>query len=193
VKKTLEPEYLLIIDSSGTELKLSKKDVCYKKVSNPSKSNDLSKLSEIDESNILHCLVSRYAEGECFTYAGPNLVCIGPNFELAKLQPLVARPNGALQSTITTEYGAAQPPHPRAMADRAYRLMAAEGEDQAVIVHGESGEARSEAMREVLQAMRELSSPQPGAVRRIFDHIEQVSPDTLLLLLCEHLHAEPAE
>ncbi len=150
---------------------LSKKDVCYKQLSKPSKSDDLSKLDEIDESNLLHCLVSRYADGQYFTYAGPNLVFIGPN---PKTAPLEARPNGAIQ-TVTTDDGASQPPHPRAMADRAYRLMDAEDEDQAVVVHGESGEARSAAMREVLLRLRELSSPQPGAARRIFDQIDQVS------------------
>ncbi|KAG8470730.1 hypothetical protein KFE25_009151 [Diacronema lutheri] len=106
--------------------------------------DDNTQLAHLDEANMLHNLSVRYDVGQIYTYVGTILVAVNPYAELplyseAKMREYRGRPMRAL------------PPHPYAVADLALRLLARDGEDQSIVVSGESGAGKTETCKTILR------------------------------------------
>lgn len=100
---------------------------------------DLVLLETIDEANILTTLKRRYAKDLIYTHIGSVLLSVNPFKEVAGLysENQIAAYRG--------RYIYENPPHVFGLAEDTYRALCTEGEDQCVIISGESGAGQCEA------------------------------------------------
>merc|ERR1719409_1316599 len=89
---------------------------------------------------ILHALRQRFLNDEIYTSVGSILVSVNPFKPLPLYTPSVVHKYSHRGSTEL-------PPHVYALADNAYRGILFDGKDQSLIVSGESGAGKTEAMK----------------------------------------------
>lgn len=108
------------------------------------KADDMAELTHLNEASVVHNLHMRYQADLIYTYSGLFLVAINPYCPL---------------SIYTNEYinmykgqGREETkPHIYAMADEAFRNLVDEGENQSILVTGESGAGKTENTKKVIQ------------------------------------------
>ncbi|RDW66741.1 hypothetical protein BP5796_09490 [Coleophoma crateriformis] len=108
------------------------------------KADDMAELTHLNEASVVHNLHSRYQADLIYTYSGLFLVTINPYC------PLPIYTNEYInmykgQSREETK------PHIFAMADEAFRNLVDEGENQSILVTGESGAGKTENTKKVIQ------------------------------------------
>eukprot|EP00605_Chrysophyceae_sp_TOSAG23-4_P000651 GSChrysophyteH1.ASY1.ANO1.733.1 assembled CDS len=105
---------------------------------------DLINISDLSEMAILHSLRIRFREDKIYTNISSILISVNP----FRLLPL-----------FTPEL----PPHIFTTANQAYAGMLNEKVDQSVVISGESGAGKSEAMKLILQFLTDVSAPPTGS------------------------------
>lgn len=108
------------------------------------KANDMAELTHLNEASVVHNLHMRYQSDLIYTYSGLFLVTINPYCPL---------------SIYTNEYinmykgrnREDTKPHIFATADEAFRNLVEEGENQSILVTGESGAGKTENTKKVIQ------------------------------------------
>ena len=113
---------------------------------------DLAQLVHLSEPCVLHALGSRYTAGDIYTYTGSILIALNPWKSVEDLytaDQLAAYRGQAL---------GARAPHLFALADSAYRGLVQEGDDQTILVSGESGAGKTESTRRLLEFLVFVSS-----------------------------------
>lgn len=108
------------------------------------KADDMAELTHLNEASVVHNLYMRYQADLIYTYSGLFLVAINPYC------PLPIYTNEYInmykgQSREDTK------PHIYAMADGAFRNLVEEGENQSILVTGESGAGKTENTKKVIQ------------------------------------------
>ncbi|KAL3422687.1 myosin type ii heavy chain [Phlyctema vagabunda] len=108
------------------------------------KADDMAELTHLNEASVVHNLHMRYQADLIYTYSGLFLVTINPYC------PLPIYTNEYInmykgQSREETK------PHIFAMADQAFRNLVDEGENQSILVTGESGAGKTENTKKVIQ------------------------------------------
>jgi myosin protein heavy chain len=108
------------------------------------KADDMAELTHLNEASVVHNLHMRYQADLIYTYSGLFLVTINPYC------PLPIYSNDYInmykgQSREETK------PHIYAMADEAFRNLVDEGENQSILVTGESGAGKTENTKKVIQ------------------------------------------
>ncbi|TVY73283.1 Myosin type-2 heavy chain [Lachnellula suecica] len=108
------------------------------------KADDMAELTHLNEASVVHNLHMRYQADLIYTYSGLFLVAINPYC------PLPIYTNEYInmykgQSREETK------PHIYAMADEAFRNLVDEGENQSILVTGESGAGKTENTKKVIQ------------------------------------------
>jgi myosin protein heavy chain len=108
------------------------------------KADDMAELTHLNEASVVHNLRMRYQADLIYTYSGLFLVTINPYC------PLPIYTNEYInmykgQSREETK------PHIYAMADEAFRNLVDEGENQSILVTGESGAGKTENTKKVIQ------------------------------------------
>ncbi|KAI9732973.1 MAG: hypothetical protein M1818_007406 [Claussenomyces sp. TS43310] len=108
------------------------------------KADDMAELTHLNEASVVHNLHMRYQADLIYTYSGLFLVTINPYC------PLPIYTNEYInmykgQSRDDTK------PHIFAMADEAFRNLVDEGENQSILVTGESGAGKTENTKKVIQ------------------------------------------
>ncbi|XP_057697069.1 unconventional myosin-If isoform X1 [Corythoichthys intestinalis] len=130
--------------------------------------DDMVLLSKITEDAIVENLKKRYMDDYIFTYIGPVLISVNP----FKQMPYFS------DREIELYQGAAQyenPPHIYALTDNMYRNMMIEGENQCVIISGESGAGKTVAAKYIMGYISKVSGG--GAkVQHVKDIILQSNP-----------------
>ena len=119
-----------------------------------SRIEDLINISDLNEMSILHNLRIRFKEDKIYTNISSILISVNP-FKLLPLytpEMLDKYRNGAR----------GLPPHVFASAYNAYNNMLSEGNDQSVVISGESGAGKSEATKLILQFLTDVSSRTGG-------------------------------
>jgi myosin heavy subunit len=111
---------------------------------------NLIKLNDLREEAILHNLRIRYIEDKIYTYVSSILISVNPFKLLPLYTPEVLDSYRQSSSSL--------PPHVFAIAFNAYERMLGEGENQSIIISGESGAGKSEATKLILQFLAEVSS-----------------------------------
>jgi myosin protein heavy chain len=108
------------------------------------KADDMAELTHLNEASVVHNLHMRYQADLIYTYSGLFLVTINPYCSL----PIYT--NGYInmykgRSREDTK------PHIYAMADEAFRNLVDEGQNQSILVTGESGAGKTENTKKVIQ------------------------------------------
>uniref|UniRef100_A0A3P8WP09 Myosin IF n=1 Tax=Cynoglossus semilaevis TaxID=244447 RepID=A0A3P8WP09_CYNSE len=130
--------------------------------------DDMVLLSKITEDAIVENLKKRYMDDYIFTYIGPVLISVNP----FKQMPYFT------DREIELYQGAAQyenPPHVYALTDNMYRNMMIEGENQCVIISGESGAGKTVAAKYIMGYISKVSGG-GSKVQHVKDIILQSNP-----------------
>lgn len=110
---------------------------------------DLAQLVHLSEPCLLHTLARRYATESIYTYTGRIVIALNP-FSWTVSRPLYA-PSLRRHYRRDDDNGAALPPHLFALAERAHRAVRRGAGDQTVLVSGESGAGKTEAVKLLMQ------------------------------------------
>uniref|UniRef100_A0A3Q3LAM8 Osteoclast-stimulating factor 1 n=1 Tax=Mastacembelus armatus TaxID=205130 RepID=A0A3Q3LAM8_9TELE len=130
--------------------------------------DDMVLLSKITEEAIVENLKKRYMDDYIFTYIGPVLISVNP----FKQMPYFT------DREIELYQGAAQyenPPHIYALTDNMYRNMMIDGENQCVIISGESGAGKTVAAKYIMGYISKVSGG-GSKVQHVKDIILQSNP-----------------
>lgn len=123
------------------------------------KADDMAELTHLNEASVVHNLHMRYQSDLIYTYSGLFLVTVNPYCPL---------------SIYTNEYinmykGRSREdtkPHIYAMADEAFRNLIDEGENQSILVTGESGAGKTENTKKVIQYLAAVAPTESSTKNR---------------------------
>lgn len=130
--------------------------------------DDMVLLSKISEDAIVENLKKRFMDDYIFTYIGPVLISVNP----FKQMPYFT------DREVELYQGAAQyenPPHIYALTDNMYRNMLIDGENQCVIISGESGAGKTVAAKYIMGYISKVSGG-GEKVQHVKDIILQSNP-----------------
>lgn len=129
--------------------------------------DDMVSISDLNEASILWNLRLRYDNNNIYTYIGSVLVAVNPYrmFDIYGLEAVSAY-DGKILGTL--------PPHLFAIGAAAFnRLLTKEGENQVVVISGESGAGKTESTKLLLQY---LAAVNKSASNLISEQILEASP-----------------
>uniref|UniRef100_A0ACB8G7F6 Unconventional myosin-If n=1 Tax=Sphaerodactylus townsendi TaxID=933632 RepID=A0ACB8G7F6_9SAUR len=154
----------------GPDLVLGSKERYHWQTQNVKQSgvDDMVLLSKISEEAIVENLKKRFMDDYIFTYIGPVLISVNPFKQLPYFT----------DREIDMYQGAAQyenPPHIYALADNMYRNMLIDGENQCVIISGESGAGKTVAAKYIMGYVSKVSGGGPK-VQHVKDIILKSNP-----------------
>eukprot|EP01104_Vermistella_antarctica_P018073 TRINITY_DN6583_c0_g1_i1.p1 TRINITY_DN6583_c0_g1~~TRINITY_DN6583_c0_g1_i1.p1 ORF type:complete len:1214 (+),score=376.93 TRINITY_DN6583_c0_g1_i1:263-3904(+) len=131
--------------------------------------DDMVMLTKLNEQGILDNLNKRYDNDMIYTYIGHVLISMNPYKMISGLY------TDRTLKDYRGKYRYELPPHVYALADDMYRQMLNEGENQCVIISGESGAGKTEASKLIMQYIAAVSGAQ-AEVQRVKDIILQSNP-----------------
>ncbi|KAF7167206.1 hypothetical protein CNMCM5623_000601 [Aspergillus felis] len=115
------------------------------------KADDMAELTHLNEASVVHNLHSRYQADLIYTYSGLFLVTINPYCPL----PIYTNEYVKMYKGRSREETR---PHIFAMADEAFRNLVEEGENQSILVTGESGAGKTENTKKVIQYLAAVAT-----------------------------------
>ncbi|KAI4109439.1 MAG: hypothetical protein L6R37_000596 [Teloschistes peruensis] len=121
---------------------------------NPAKfdrADDMAELTHLNEASVVHNLHTRYQSDLIYTYSGLFLVTVNPYCPL----PIYTRDVMNMYRGRTRED---TKPHIYSMADGAFRNLVDEGENQSILVTGESGAGKTENTKKVIQYLAAVAT-----------------------------------
>ncbi|KAG7904008.1 hypothetical protein KL935_000147 [Ogataea polymorpha] len=113
---------------------------------------DLTELSHLNEPSVLNAIKLRYAQFSIYTYSGIVLIAINPfqrNDELYsphRIQRYASKTRGE------------EEPHLFAIAEDAYRCMKTDGQNQSIVVSGESGAGKTVSAKYIMRYFASVDS-----------------------------------
>jgi myosin protein heavy chain len=115
------------------------------------KADDMAELTHLNEASVIHNLQTRYQADLIYTYSGLFLVAINPYCPLSIYTNEYVRmyKNQAREDTR---------PHIFAVSDQAFRRLVEEGENQSILVTGESGAGKTENTKKVIQYLAAVAT-----------------------------------
>ena len=108
------------------------------------KANDMAELTHLNEASVVHNLHMRYQSDLIYTYSGLFLVTVNPYCPL----PIYTNEYINMYKGRSREDNK---PHIFAMTDQAFRNLVDAGENQSILVTGESGAGKTENTKKVIQ------------------------------------------
>mmetsp|Transcript_112184 Transcript_112184/g.216137 ORF Transcript_112184/g.216137 Transcript_112184/m.216137 type:complete len:885 (+) Transcript_112184:41-2695(+) len=120
---------------------------------------DCVSLAHLDEANLLENVVTRYGRDEIYTYVSHVLLAVNPYRSL----PLAYGPDVMAQYRKPPQMGTRPPPHPYAVAEACLRGLR-RGEQQAIVISGESGAGKTETAKTILRYLEASSGKQPASI-----------------------------
>lgn len=131
--------------------------------------SDLTLISKITNEAINDNLKIRFENAEIYTYIGHVLVSVNPFRDL-----------GIYTDQVLTSYQGKNrlevPPHVFAIAESSYYNMKAYGENQCVIISGESGAGKTEAAKRIMQYIANVSGGTNSSIQEIKDMVLATNP-----------------
>jgi myosin protein heavy chain len=115
------------------------------------KADDMAELTHLNEPSVVHNLHQRYMADLIYTYSGLFLVTVNPYASL----PIYGRDYVNMYKGQSREDTR---PHIFAMADEAFRNLIEEGENQSILVTGESGAGKTENTKKVIQYLAAVAT-----------------------------------
>ncbi|OAF65709.1 Class I unconventional myosin, partial [Intoshia linei] len=123
---------------------------------------DMIKLGDLNEPGILRNLFQRYKENLIYTYTGSILVAINPY----QILPIY---NAEYIHRYTNSRMGKLEPHIFAIGDSAYGNMMRNGENQCIVISGESGAGKTESTKLVLQFLAASSGKHSWIEQQILE------------------------
>ncbi|KAJ3085276.1 hypothetical protein HK102_000156, partial [Quaeritorhiza haematococci] len=112
--------------------------------------NDMVLLEDVSNDAILNCLHAHYRADEIYTYIGQVLISVNPYKMI----------NGLYSPATLKRYHNKKEfqnnPHVFAIAERAYRAMVSNLNNECVIITGESGAGKTEAAKKIMEYVAEV-------------------------------------
>ncbi|QIW94525.1 hypothetical protein AMS68_000043 [Peltaster fructicola] len=115
------------------------------------KADDMAELTHLNEASVVHNLYQRYQADLIYTYSGLFLVTVNPYTPL----PIYGRDYIKMYKGRHRED---TKPHIFAMADEAFQNLVDEGENQSILVTGESGAGKTENTKKVIQYLASVAT-----------------------------------
>ena len=137
------------------------------------KADDMSSLTQLNEESGNHNLNIRYESSLIYTYSGLFLVAINP------YSPLPIYTDEHIRM-YKGQHREDTKPHIFAMADLAFRKLIDEGDNQSILVTGESGAGKTENTKKVIQYFAAVSTPRPARQRTAEQHCSTLSDQILM-------------
>ncbi|KAJ5672547.1 hypothetical protein N7507_001674 [Penicillium longicatenatum] len=172
VLEELEGNRLLVQSDDGEQREVDADQVDKVNPAKFDKADDMAELTHLNEASVVHNLHTRYQSDLIYTYSGLFLVTINPYCPL---------------SIYTNEYvkmykgrGREETrPHIFAMADEAFRNLVEEGENQSILVTGESGAGKTENTKKVIQYLAAVATSDTPYARSGTKQISNLSQQIL--------------
>ncbi|KAI9840971.1 MAG: class II myosin [Sclerophora amabilis] len=120
--------------------------------------SDLTLISKISNEAINDNLKKRFENAEIYTYIGHVLVSVNPFRDCINANALK------------------MPPHVFAVAESAYYNMKGYNENQCVIISGESGAGKTEAAKQIMQYIANVSEGRDSSIKQIKDMVLATNP-----------------
>ncbi|TAQ89190.1 hypothetical protein B7494_g2481 [Chlorociboria aeruginascens] len=144
VVEELENNEILVQCEDGSQRQANTDSVDKVNPAKFDKADDMAELTHLNEASVVHNLHMRYQADLIYTYSGLFLVAINPYCTL----PIYTNEYINMYKGQTREE---TKPHIYAMADEAFRNLVEEGENQSILVTGESGAGKTENTKKVIQ------------------------------------------
>ena len=122
------------------------------------KADDMAELTHLNEASVVHNLQLRYQSDLIYTYSGLFLVTVNPYCPL----PIYSNDYVRMYKGRAREDAK---PHIFAMADLSFRNLVEEGENQSILVTGESGAGKTENTKKVIQYLAAVATTDTPAAR----------------------------
>ena len=136
------------------------------------KADDMAELTHLNEASVVHNLHIRYQSDLIYTYSGLFLVTVNPYCPL----PIYTNEYIKMYKGRTRED---TKPHIYAMADFAFRSLIEEGQNQSILVTGESGAGKTENTKKVIQYLAAVATLDTPAARQANRQVSNLSQQIL--------------
>lgn len=136
------------------------------------KADDMAELTHLNEASVVHNLQLRYQSDLIYTYSGLFLVTVNPYCSL----PIYSNDYVKMYKGRGREE---TKPHVFAMADLSFRNLVEEGENQSILVTGESGAGKTENTKKVIQYLAAVATTDTPAARPGSRHLSNLSQQIL--------------
>lgn len=132
--------------------------------------DDMTKLSYLHEPGVLENLATRYKLNEIYTYTGNILIAVNPFQRLPHLYDIhmMEQYKGAPFGELS--------PHVFAVGDAAYRAMINEGENNSILVSGESGAGKTETTKMLMRYLAYLGGHSGVEGRTVEQQVLESNP-----------------
>ncbi|OBR08675.1 Myosin type ii heavy chain [Colletotrichum higginsianum IMI 349063] len=144
VVEEMEGSKILVQCDDGTQREVDAESVDKVNPAKFDKATDMAELTHLNEASVVHNLHMRYQADLIYTYSGLFLVTVNPYCPL----PIYTNEYINMYKGRNRED---TKPHIYAMADHAFRNLVDEGENQSILVTGESGAGKTENTKKVIQ------------------------------------------
>ncbi|KAJ5280109.1 hypothetical protein N7478_005481 [Penicillium angulare] len=151
VLEELEDNRLLVQTDDGEQREVDADQVDKVNPAKFDKADDMAELTHLNEPSVVHNLHTRYQSDLIYTYSGLFLVTINPYCPL----PIYTNEYIKMYKGRGREETR---PHIFAMADEAFRNLVEEGENQSILVTGESGAGKTENTKKVIQYLAAVAT-----------------------------------
>ncbi|OBU01826.1 hypothetical protein VE01_00548 [Pseudogymnoascus verrucosus] len=144
IVEELEGGQILVQCDDGSQREVHSENVDKVNPAKFDKADDMAELTHLNEASVVHNLHMRYQADLIYTYSGLFLVTINPYCSL----PIYTNEYINMYRGRSRED---TKPHIYAMADEAFRNLVDEGQNQSILVTGESGAGKTENTKKVIQ------------------------------------------
>ncbi|KAJ6034935.1 uncharacterized protein N7446_009692 [Penicillium canescens] len=151
VLEELEGGRMLVQSDDGDQREVDADQVDKVNPAKFDKADDMAELTHLNEASVVHNLHTRYQSDLIYTYSGLFLVTINPYCPL----PIYTNEYVKMYKGRGREETR---PHIFAMADEAFRNLVEEGENQSILVTGESGAGKTENTKKVIQYLAAVAT-----------------------------------
>ncbi|KAJ5775657.1 uncharacterized protein N7511_000668 [Penicillium nucicola] len=151
VLEELEGGRMLVQSDDGDQREVDADQVDKVNPAKFDKADDMAELTHLNEASVVHNLHTRYQSDLIYTYSGLFLVTINPYCPL----PIYTNEYIKMYKGRGREETR---PHIFAMADEAFRNLVEEGENQSILVTGESGAGKTENTKKVIQYLAAVAT-----------------------------------
>ncbi|KAI9664300.1 MAG: hypothetical protein M1829_005855 [Trizodia sp. TS-e1964] len=150
VEEGLEGQLIVQCDD-GSQREVGPEDVEKVNPAKFDKADDMAELTHLNEPSVVHNLHMRYQADLIYTYSGLFLVAVNP------YSPLPIYTNEYIKMYKGRSRDDTKP-HIFAMADEAFQNLVQEGENQSILVTGESGAGKTENTKKVIQYLAAVAT-----------------------------------